>query len=227
MKTLTIKTIIIFIIFNAFSYSIFAKGVHYSIQISDSISEEKLTSFSPIKYKNKIIEVGEYKDYLFAMKAKYDLKELGLVALEIKAYFNYEPITIQDSFTLLNNRNSQDQKTGGQVLTAQEMEIMLDQVSSNQFFYTVQLAVESDASVNSFFDFPKTIDERISSKGHFRYTYGEFKTLQDAKDALRMVKEYGLEEAFITAYDDLERIPLARAIEKEQKMLLDALAQNK
>ena len=40
----------------------------------------------------------------------------------------------------------------------------------------------------------------------------------------RLVKETGLEGSFITAYDDVERIPLARAIDMEEKYLLDAVA---
>ena len=92
------------------------------------------------------------------------------------------------------------------------------------FYYTVQIGVFNSHQVNSFFDLPKTIDERVSKKGEFRYTYGRYYTVNDAKAALKVVKENGLTGAFLTAYDDIERIPLSRAIAMEEKYLDETLA---
>ena len=81
----------------------------------------------------------------------------------------------------------------------------------------------TENNINSFFDFPKQVDESITDKGQYRYTFGTFKSYNDAKDALNMIKEYGLTDAFIIAFDEISRIPISRALELEEKSLEIAL----
>ena len=78
--------------------------------------------------------------------------------------------------------------------------------------------------MNKFFDFPKKVDESITAKGYYRYTYGRFYTLQDAKDALIMLQENYFKNAFIVAFDELERIPMTTAMEKEKRLLEESIA---
>ena len=61
-------------------------------------------------------------------------------------------------------------------------------------------------------------------RGNDRFTYGQFYAIGDAKAAVKMLREYGMNNAFVIAYDDRERIPLARAIDMEQKFLFNSLA---
>lgn len=223
MKTLTIKSAILFIILNIFSVSIFANGVHFSLKVSNDITLEKLNNYSPIKNQQESLLVGEFDDYLLAMKARIELNKKGVDSTEIVAFFHKNQVSLDDAFTLLDNQIEQDKRISHS-LSTQEMETMLANVQNHEFFYTIQMGVYNEKNANAFFNFPKAFDERITTKGFYRYTYGEFKTLQDAKDALRMVKKYDMDNVIIIAYDNMARIPLARAIEKEGKMLEDALA---
>jgi len=226
MKTLTIKSAVLFILFNLFAFVLLANGVHFSIKINQPIDQNILPDNTPIKSESSYLIIGDYDDYLQAMKVNISIKNNGIDSSEIIAFFHDNSITLDEAFTLLDNKIEQDKRISHS-LSIQEMETMLSNVQDHEFFYTIQMGVYNEKQANSFFNFPKTFDERITSKGYFRYTYGEFKTLNDAKDALKMVKEYGLENVLIIAYDDMARIPLARAIEKENKMLEEALAINK
>lgn len=229
MRTFTFspKNLIIILLIILFNISIFASsGVHYAIQISKQTELSKIENYAPIKLRKNTIELGKYDNYLLAMKAKLDLKASNVDSIEIIAFFHNNLVSLSDAFELENNQNELDQKLGGPVISEDEATAILNQVADENFYYTVQIAVTTNQQVEAFFDFPKTIDETITPKGHFRYTYGQFKTLQDAKDALRMVKEYGLDNTLIIAFDEQSRIPLARAIEIEEEKLNAALAKN-
>ena len=154
------------------------------------------------------------------------IEELGYSNIEIVSYFNHTSISLEDAFTLLDNKNEQDQKLeNGAYMSEEEMELALKNVQNEDFYYTIQIGINTEADVNSFFDFPKTIDETITSKGYYRYTFSKFYTYNDAKDALAMMKENHFENAEIIAFDELDRIPLASAVEKEERRLQASLAQ--
>jgi len=223
MKTLTIKSTFLFIILNLFTAAMFANGVHFSLKVPKNTNRVMIAKFAPINIEQEYFVIGEFQDYLLVMKASQELKKKGVNSTEIMAFFHSKPISIDDAFVLLDDRMEQDKRVSHS-LSSEEMDRMLANVQNHEFFFTIQMGVYNEKNANAFFNFPKSFDERITSKGFYRYTYGEFKTLQDAKDALRMVKEYGLDNVIIIAYDDMARIPLARAIEKQQRMLDDALA---
>ena len=223
MKTFTIKSVFFFIILNLFATAMFANGVHFSLKMPNNINRVMIAKYAPIKTEGQSYVVGEFDNYLLVMKAKNDLNKRGVKATEIIAFHHEIPVSIADAFVILDNRMEQDKRISNPY-TVDEMEAMLASVQNHEFFFTIQMGVFNEKNANAFFNFPKSYDERITSKGFYRYTYGEFKTLQDAKDALRMVKEYGLENVIIIAYDDMARIPLARAIEKQKQLLDNALA---
>lgn len=223
MKTLTIKSAILFIILNLFTTAMFANGVHFSLKISKNTNRVMIAKYAPINIEEESYVIGEFEDYLLVMKASLDLKKKGVDSTEIIAFFHSNPISIDDAFVILDNKNDQDKRISHS-LSSEDMDNMLANVQNHEFFFTIQMGVFNEKNANAFFNFPKSFDERITPKGFYRYTYGEFRTLQDAKDALKMVKEYGLDHVIIIAYDDMARIPLARAIEKQQRMLDDVLA---
>lgn len=201
----------------------FANGVHFSLKVTKNTNRVMIAKYAPINVEEEHYIVGNFENYLLVMKASVELKKKGVDSPEILAFFHSKPISIDDAFVLLDDRMEQDKRISHS-LSSEEMDRMLANVQNHEFFFTIQMGVYNEKNANAFFNFPKSYDERITSKGFYRYTYGEFKTLQDAKDALRMVKEYGLENVIIIAYDDMARIPLARAIEKQQRMLDDVLA---
>lgn len=220
--------ILILISFIFISSSFFASGLRFSVKVNktNNKSLSTLDEFKIQKQTQEFVIAGSYLQYIEAMKAKQDIQQLGYPAIEIVAFFNHALITVDEAFALMDNRNQQDQENNGYTLSENELSELLVDVQNDDFFYTVQIGLYTEQNVNNFFDFPKQYDERITTKGNLRYTYGTFSTINDARDALKMVKEYGLNDAFIIAFDQLERIPINRAIEIEQQALNNLISDN-
>ena len=226
MKTISPKSVIILIVISLFSISILANGLSFRVRVYEAdkeivsnVFEDNLNVFS----KGKLLEIGEFENYFLAMKHQYILEEKGFVKTEIVSYFNFVEIPLDDAFALMDNRNAQDENMTAPMSTA-EMDLALKMVQKEEFYYSIQIGVYSEEAVNNFFDFPKQIDESITPKGYYRYTYGKFYTMQDAKDALVMLQENYFEKAFIIAFDNLERIPITAAMDKEQRLIEESLA---
>lgn len=227
MKTLSPKTVITLIIITFFSLSIFAKGLEFKVRVFEADKTKVIQSFKDslaVTCLDGKIDVGSFNDYFLAMKLQYFIEEKGFNFTEIVSFFNDEEIPIDDAFALLNNLNDLDQNNMSYDMSEAEMDLALKMVQREEFYYSIQIGVFSEEAVNKFFDFPKQIDESITSKGYYRYTYGKFGTLQDAKDALVMLQNNYFEKAFIIAFDNLERIPLTAALEKEKRLLEESIA---
>lgn len=226
MKTINLKSVIVLIVISLFSISVLAKGLSFRVRVYETDKEIVTKEFDesiPVFTTEQGIELGEFENYLVAMKHQYMIEDKGFLKTEIVSYFNYEEIPLDDAFVLLNNRNEQDEKMV-EPMSEADMELALKMVQNENFYYSIQIGVYSEEAVNKFFDFPKKIDESITPKGYYRYTYGRFYTLQDAKDALVMLQENYFEKAFIVAFDELERIPITAAIDKEKRLLEESIA---
>lgn len=228
MKTLDLKIALTTLVITlCFSVSFFAKGLEFKIRIDNPDKQlviGQLQDNFPLRFYDEYADVGSFEDYLMAMKNQYEIESNGFENTSIVAFFNLQQITLDDAFVLLDNRNDQDQQSET-YMSESQMDLALKMVQNEEFYYAIQIGIFSEESVNKFFEFPKAIDESITPKGYYRYTYGKFKTLQDAKDALVMLQENYFESAFIIAFDELERIPLASAIEKEKRLLEESIAQ--
>lgn len=227
MKPLYKITILLSLLFSFSTYTL-AIGLSFSVKVNmnKGLNHKNLASFPIQKQTQDFVIAGSYNQYIEAMKAKQDIAKLGYSTIEIVAFFNHALISVEDAFALMDNRNHQDKQNNGFTLSEKELSEYLVDVQNNEFFYTVQIGLNTEQNINNFFDFPKQYDERITTKGNLRYTYGTFSTINDAKDALKMVNEYGLNEAFIIAFDQLERIPIDRAIEIEQQTINDLISEN-
>ncbi len=214
----------LFTLFFCFSVvNFYASGLQFSVKIPVNNTPEaiSLANFKIQQKTQEFIIAGPYQHYIEAMKAKQEIVKLGYSTLEIIAFFNHSTISIEDAFAIMDNRNAQDQTNKGFTLTTEEISELLLDVQNNDFFYTVQIGLFTEENVNNFFDFPKQYDERITTKGNLRYTYGTFNSINEARNALTMVKDYGLSDAFVIAFDHLERISIDRAIEIEQQKIDD------
>jgi hypothetical protein len=226
MKNLNLQSIATLLILTLINLALLANGLEYRVKInSPNIDRSQISEFPPMRKSANFMEIGLFSDYLLAVKAQNNLEEKGISKTAVVAYFNHTQITLEDAFILSNNRNEQDIKSFDQpYMSEKEMEAALKRVQNEDFYYTVQIGIFNEANVNSFFDFPRTIDETITSKGYYRYTFGKFYTLNDVKDALKMMKENNFSNAEIIAFDNVERIPLVSAIEKEERKLQQSLA---
>lgn len=194
-----------------------ANGLYFSVKVavSESNQKEKIEGYVVLKQTKDYLITGLFPQYIEAMKAKQNIEASGHKSIEILAFFNHTLISIEDAFSLMDNRNEQDEKNGGHLLSVQEIDEMLANVEGDEFFYTVQMGLFTEKNINDFFEMPEQSNEKVNTKGSLRYTYGNYKTYNEAKEVLTTIKEQGLEDAFIIAFDSFDRIPIERALEKE------------
>lgn len=78
-------------------------------------------------------------------------------------------------------------------------------------FFTVQVGVfNTSVKPEDVFSLPEMITYRLPN-GHIRYSTGYFDSREEAKLRLKMARESGVQDAFITAYYNGERISLSKA----------------
>jgi hypothetical protein len=227
MKTTLFTKLFVAAVMMLIALPILSFTVEFRVKIFEPKSKfdsKKLEVFQPFHIHENYSEVGYFENYLVAMKAQYLLEELGYPSTEIVAYFKGAPISMDDAFTLLNDRNAIDEQIVQKPLTEAEIELALARVKSYNFYYTIFLTIKTENDVTQFFELPTSYHEMISENGTNRYAYGQFTGINNANDILKMVREYGFFDAEIVAFDSLERIPLATAIAKEKDQLEQTLA---
>ncbi len=195
------------------------KGIAFKIDIGtfeEKIDEATLFGFSYIiveKEEGFAYKVGEYKDFIRAQRARNTLITRGYNSSEIEAYFNQREIKVDDALTLLENRNKFDGEAGTGI-SITTLNSMLDASSSKHLFFTIQVGLYSTQKVDAFFHLPKAVEERVTEIGQYRYTYGEYTSLAAAEQAQELISGYGINDAFVIAYDNGKRISMSLAKEK-------------
>jgi hypothetical protein len=205
-------------------------GVVFRVDIGtfeQPINTDKIVDYQPvsaIKKDDKVqYHVGAFTNFLKAQKARNMLKEQGF-KVDVVAYFNSKPIALDDAFVLMNNMNKYDEKDIKPISTA-ELNALLDKTANHEFYYTIQIGLYKNSSINDFFDLPKTVDETITERGEYRYTYGTFSSYEEAVQVCKTTLDYGMKDALVVAIDDSEeRIPLSWAINMEEQLLNESLA---
>jgi N-acetylmuramoyl-L-alanine amidase len=84
-------------------------------------------------------------------------------------------------------------------------------------FYTVQIGVSQNSSVNEKFEAVESVKKMISEDGAVRYTVGSFQNLNDAIAMQGTMRGKGFKDAFVTAYRDNKRITLKEAADLLKK----------
>ena len=230
MKTILHNLSLLIVFSLLINTTLSAFNLEFRIKIFEKKSEIsviKLEAFVPIRMDDFSSEVGSYSEFLLAKKAQNELEELGYASTEVVTYFNNVPISLEDAFALMDNRNEQDEFATATTMTEQEMEAALNRVKNTDFYYTIFVTVKTNDDVDRFFELPTLYQEFVSENGVNRYAYGKFTSYQNVNDVLRMVKEMGFVDAEVISFDSLERIPLNVAIEKERFLLEQSLAEIK
>lgn len=230
MKTILHNLSLLIVFSLLINTTLLAFNLEFRVKIFEkksAISVIKLDAFAPIRMDDFSSEVGSYSEFLLAKKAQNELEELGYASTEVVTYFNNVPISLEDAFALMDNRNEQDQFASATLMTGKDMEQALERVQNTDFYYTIFITVKTNEDVNRFFELPSLYQEFVSENGINRYAYGKFTSFQNVTDLLKMVKEMGFEDAEVISFDSLERIPLNVAIEKERFLLEQTLAEMK
>jgi hypothetical protein len=206
------------------------QGIIFRIKVESDkagINSSKICDFEPInisKEKNLFVyEIGAFSDFIRAQKAKNVIREMGNDRLEIIVYYNNKLISMDDAFLLMDNRNESDRK-GEISLSDKQIDLILSKIENPNFYYTVQIGIFKNPKNSSFFNCPITIEEHITDVGEYRYTCGKYFTFKEAKAVCKAIRLHGLSNAFISAYNKENRIPMEQAIIMEDILLQDGIA---
>ena len=195
-----------------------AAGLLFRIDIGNfpaPIAQEQLSGFDYMiteKADGMLnYRVGEFKDFLRAERARNDLKKRGFVGAETTAYFNDIEISMDDAFVMLDNRNAVDEAAylGSAAMPVPELNRRLDAAET---YFVVQVGVFSEAHDVESFDLPFEVQQIENDGGKFKYASSEYTDLKEVRSAKEAARANGVKDAFIVAYRDGKRIPMAEAV---------------
>lgn len=79
-------------------------------------------------------------------------------------------------------------------------------------FFTVQVGVYSKPAPSSAFGGLRPLNRETTSSGYYRYTYGRYDNIDDARKAKQKAINAGVSDAFITAYRNGKKIAVSDAM---------------
>jgi OmpA-OmpF porin, OOP family len=167
----------------------------HSDNIGDPVFIEDISYRRAVNVKRILTQNGIQNERLVAVsggaqKAKISDNDYQQIKHNRVAYFD----------VIVNNSHDiKDLKTG---------------VSLQGLFYTIQMGVyKGKIADNPFEQFGRALYAELED-GKVRYSVGVFKTIQEAKEHLEVIKKSGLySDVFVTAYYLGDRIPIKVAIE--------------
>lgn len=174
-------------------------------------TEEKI-AFSPSFITQHECEFGIITDYIRAQKTKNMLRDQGFLKTEIVAYFNRSPISIDDAFLLLNNRNSSEIKITSSI-SIREMDSLLGLLQKEEPYFAISISMNDAQTVNRFFNLSGKLDIRVNLNGTKEIVFGKFSTIDDANVYLELLTDQGIVSTSISAWSQSGRaIPIERVL---------------
>lgn len=155
-------------------------------------------------------QVGEYQDYIKAQRARVSLKEIGFESSEVVAFFNQNPISMDDAFTLMDNANARDEAAyhaETPSVSVEDLNKTIDNYNQN-VYYSVQIGVYSSQKSEDDFELPEEVVEGQTSNGNYRYTTGKFLDYDEAKAKAMQLQEVGIADAFVVAFRNGQKVSL-------------------
>lgn len=228
MKTIISHFVVVFILISnttSANISQLSNGLVFRISSNNIsvITDNRFQQYIPFTEFNNKAEAGNFSDYLLAQKAINDFNSKGIKDAEIVAYFNQSRISMEDAFTLMNNRNKQESEYETS-LSIEETDSIIASIRKDDFYFSVEFTLPDGKSVDAFYEMIKDAQVTFNSNGSKKYIYGKFYSSQDAIQIQNMFIREGISEIVLTAYDaDHDRLPVERAIEIEKQVLQERL----
>lgn len=164
------------------------------------------------------------KDFILTCRNKYQFEEKGITS-QVKAYFNSEEISMDDAYTMMNNKNVQEAKEYAEYSKNRIQEIMKEYAEVNMF-YSITVSMENDSSLLN--DYSTQYVYSLKESGNLQLvSIGKFLTFTDVKNIYDEMTEKGIVNISITASEFGKDIPVSNAVGKEQYYLEQLLAINK
>lgn len=186
-------------------------NTQFQNNICDTLNDKEYTLFKS-------------KDYILTCRNRNEFAEKGIKA-EVKAFFNSEEISMEDAYTMMNNKNIQEAKEYAEYSKSRIQEIMKEYAGVNMF-YSITVSMGNDSSILN--DYTSQFVYSVKEAGKTELlTIGKFITFTDVKSIYDEMTEKGISNISITASEFGKEIPVSNAVGKEQQYLEQLLAINK
>jgi hypothetical protein len=226
MKTLTIIIALVSMNFanamNAPTSEI--TGLHFVVTTdSENIKSENKNLICDTLNENEYA-LFKSKDYILTCRNRGKYEEKGIHS-EVKAFFNSEEISMDDAYTMMNNKNVQEAKEYAEYSKKRIQEIMKEYAEVNMF-YSITVSMGNDSSILN--DYTTQYVYSLKESGTTELLLlGKFVTFTDVKTIYDEMTEKGIINISITASEFGKEIPVSNAVGKEQYYLEQLLAINK
>jgi len=226
MKTLTILIALLSMNFanamNAPTSEI--TGLHFVVTTdSENINSENKNLICDTLIENEYA-LFKSKDYILTCRNRNIYAEKGIHA-EVRAFFNSEEISMDDAYTMMNNKNIQESIEYAEYSKNRIKEIMKEYADVNMF-YSITVSIGNDTSILN--DYTSQFVYSLKEAGKTELlTIGKFITFNDVKNIYDEMTQKGISNISITASEFGKDIPVSNAVGKEQYYLEQLLAINK
>ena len=170
---------------------------------------------------------GNFRNYNEATVMENTLKFYEIDGCHIQAFFNRKPIDIKDALTLLDNQNQYDERyIMSESIPVSDLDKMINaRIRGARLYYALKVSIYSfqdvDKLMNVLSDMNITHDEMNKCES---YNIGLFDKMEDARTARKQFLDAGLQNVYIAAYIDNERISFFEA-EKLERNREESFAQ--
>ncbi len=223
MKTnITLFKLIVAALFITITNTTFANNVVFKVDIGvfeEEINDAKLSGFSyviiELADKRKNYKVGEFTDYGKAKNARLNLINRGFENSEVEAYLNNNEITLTKAFNLMDKKLTEKdvfENTDEEVNIEELNYLLAKKKEENKVTFKVQIGLYSSEKKKELFNISTSISQSKTKDGKYQYTTGEFTNLESAKTTKELVRSQGVKDAFIVAYKNGKRIPIADVV---------------
>jgi hypothetical protein len=227
-------SVFMFLVFFQLSGQAWPNSLIFTLKPADGIVyRNKTLGFEVIIEKADDIFIGKFKNITQAEVAQNRLADVG-VETKMFAFFRTEPINLEDAKILCANMNQQEESTmlsGTSSFKVPEDRIMIDPLRKSKkendsilkeksaksinenndsidenaeanSYFTIQLGVFSKSVKHKF---KMEVNERVINEKYYCF-YGQYFSMVDAKEQLKIIKNEGYSDAFITGIDQGNKV---------------------
>lgn len=200
-------------------------GLHFVVSVNESqiIANQEVVNEINDTINNESYSIFKTKNYILACRQMNRWNDKNVKA-EVKAFFNDEEISMDDAYTFMNNKNTQEAKEYAD-LNRKRINEIVKQNSNVEMFYSVTVSIKNDATFLSKLTEEYAYTIKTISGTEF-VAIGKFVTFDDVKLIYDKLLANGASNVGITACELGQEIPVSNAVGKEQEYLEKLLVIN-
>ncbi len=200
-------------------------GLHFVVTINadQAVSNQDVIAAIKDTLEDSKLALFKTRDYILACRQMNRWNEKNIKA-EVKAFFNDEEISMDDAYTFMNNKNTQEAKEYAE-LNRRRIDEIVKMNDKVEMFYSVTVSTKNNQELlknytDDFVYSVKTIKETEY------VSIGKFVTFEEVKAIYNELLVSGASNVGITACELGQEIPVSNAVGKEQEYLEKLLVIN-